>query len=249
MKKYLIEIKKHGFEAYFTGGYVRDRLLGKECTDIDISTNASIEDLKQIFKQKNYHKNEWCFSFLENDIHIEITPYRKEYEYKDFRHPSMIQKASCIWEDSLRRDFTINALYEDEYGHITDFHSGLEHIKQRKLVCITDADQKLREDPLRILRALRIASIHHLTLDSTLENAVINHKQLLDKVSYFRKKQELEKIFYEGDIEIIRKYELESYFALKKGYQKTETIEKFWKQVDIQKYPFTKEEKRRIHQT
>lgn len=246
MKEYLIKIQKKGFEAFFVGGYVRDIILKKETFDIDVATNASLNDLKEIFKDEKYNINDWCLTILKEPYHIQITPYRMEEDYEDYRHPKKIILAENIYEDSKRRDFTINALYLDEKGIIYDFYHGIEHLKQKKLVMIGDANKKIIEDPLRILRALRFSSIYRLELDKTLEKAIIKNKELLTKVSSFRKKQELEKIYQFGDIDIIRKYHLQKYFYLKENFEKKTNIYEFWKQVDITMYPFTKEERKKI---
>lgn len=249
MNNYLIQIKEKGFEAFFVGGYVRDKLLQKQTFDIDVATNASLEDLKVIFKEKKYSINDWCLTMTEGSYSIQITPYRMEEDYLDYRHPKVIKKVDTILEDSKRRDFTINALYQDENGKIYDFYHGIDHIKNKKLVMIGDPFKRIEEDPLRILRALRFSSIDNLSIDSDLENAILTHKDKLWKVSYFRKKQELEKIYLYGDIDIIRKYHLQEYFHLNQNYQKKNNIYEFWKQVDIKYYPFTKEEIKKIEET
>ena len=242
MRQYLFKIKENGFEAFFVGGYVRDRILGKETFDVDIATNASLSDLEKIFRKENYRVNLWCLTIEKNPYHIQITPYRKEGKYTDYRHPDNIEAVSSIIEDSQRRDFTINALYEDENGKIFDFHQGIFHLKEKKLVTVQEAEKSIKEDPLRILRALRFCSCYQLTMEKSLEKAIIHHKYLLENVSFYRKKQELEKIYYKGDLSIIKKYHLQSYFKLKEDYQKGEDIYEFWKQVDRSYYPFTKEE-------
>lgn len=249
MNIYLKKIKEKGFDAFFVGGYVRDNLLGRNTFDIDIATNASLSDLKSIFKDEKYKCDNWCLMIINNPYQIQITPYRIEEDYDDYRHPSKIEKASDIFEDSKRRDFTINALYQNEKGKIYDFYGGLDHLRQKKLVMIGNASNKIKEDPLRILRALRFVSIYDLTFDKALEDAIIENKELLNKVSSFRKKQELEKIYQTGNIDIIKKYHVQKYFYLDENFKQGKNIYEFWKQADISKYPFTKEELEKIKET
>ncbi len=249
MNEYLIKIKEKGFEAFFVGGYVRDYLLKRKTFDIDIATNASLNDLTIIFKDTKFKCNDWCLTIINEPYKIQITPYRIEEKYEDYRHPSKIEKTQNIFEDSKRRDFTINALYQDENGMIYDFYNGIKHLKEKKLVMIGDANKRLKEDPLRILRALRFSSVYDFAFERNLDDAIIKNKELLIKVSSFRKKQELEKIYEYGNIQIIRKYDLQKYFYLEEHYKKGKDIYEFWKQVDISKYPFTKEEIKKIKET
>lgn len=242
----LEKITQAGFEYYLVGGYVRDLLLNKISYDVDVTTNASIDILKDIFKEMEYKENGWCLTFSYSGYHFEITPYRKEAAYSDSRHPDQIFPCSTIQEDSQRRDFTINALYFDNKNKIYDFYGGIQDLKEKQLKTIKPAELSFQEDPLRMLRALRFQAVYHFNLSPEIQEAITKNKSLFDKISFYRKKQELEKIFYVHGISILYKWNLEKYFHLPKEYHEVEDITLFWAQLDYEYYPFSKKEKKRF---
>lgn len=172
MKKYLIEkilkpIEEVGFKAYFVGGCVRDELMGKKPHDYDLVTNATPEALHKIFsKFSNVSKNAEQFGvtivLIPNPVQVDdLEPSYMEVEIATFRkdvskgrHPEVSLEAT-LEEDASRRDFTINAMYEDKDGNIIDPFEGQKDIEQRTLRFVGDPKERLKEDPLRAFRFVR----------------------------------------------------------------------------------------------
>lgn len=165
--KVLIPIEKAGFKAYFVGGCVRDKLMGKEPHDYDIAVSAQPADLHKIFsKFSNVSKNAEQFgvtmilipSLVQGDdlepsyMEVEIATFRKDVSKG--RHPEVSLEAT-LEEDASRRDFTINAMYEDKDGNIIDPFGGQEDIEQKALRFVGDPKERLEEDPLRAFRFVR----------------------------------------------------------------------------------------------
>ncbi|MBP5574880.1 MAG: hypothetical protein J6X50_03970 [Bacilli bacterium] len=123
-----------------------------------------------------------------------MTTLRKESNYLDSRHPSKIEFVKDIKEDYLRRDFTINALYLDESLNVIDYCHGQEDLNNRILRMIGDPNQRLKEDPLRILRAIRFAITFDLTIEETLFKAMQDHFSLLKNLTDAKLKSEINKI-------------------------------------------------------
>lgn len=179
------QLEDHGYAAYLVGGCVRDFLLGLPLKDIDIATDAHSDDVATIFEE--YHPNSFARKYgvieLKKPLKCQITTFRTEGNYLDYRRPSTIQFVRDVKLDSKRRDFTINALYMDKEGKILDFFDGVKHLDQRRLVCIGDPMIKIKEDALRILRAIRFAIVYNLTIDPALDKAMLTYRKNLDFLS------------------------------------------------------------------
>ena len=132
---------------------------------------------------------------MKKGIRFEITTFRKEISYLDNRHPSEIQYIDDLYQDLLRRDFTINTICMDEEGEIIDFLGGRCDIDARIIRTVGVAKDRFYEDCLRILRAIRFATVLHFQLDSDVVDAIGECRGLLKKLSYQRKREELDKIF------------------------------------------------------
>jgi len=194
--KVVKEINNHSYEAYIVGGFVRDYLLGIDSNDIDICTNATPKQIKEIFKDKCLPNEDYGSVVIEiKGIKYEITTYRKDIGYIDNRRPTEVKYIDNLEEDLLRRDFTINTICMDKDGNIVDLLNGKSDLDKRLIRTVGDADTKLSEDSLRILRAIRFATILDFSLDKDLRDAIIKNKGLLANLSYNRKKSELDKIF------------------------------------------------------
>ncbi|NLD27007.1 MAG: CCA tRNA nucleotidyltransferase [Acholeplasmataceae bacterium] len=184
-----------GFEAVVVGGAVRDYLLGMTPHDYDISTNALPEQIKAVFQ--NYHtldigiKHGTVTVFI-NRRQIEITTYRSEEDYEDFRHPKKIIFEKVLAEDIKRRDFTINAICYNK--DIIDMVGGLDDLKQKLIRAIGNPQDRFTEDPLRILRALRFASGLDFEIESATQKALFEHAVLLKRVSAERINLEFSKL-------------------------------------------------------
>ena len=192
----LNKLEENSYESYIVGGYVRDFLLGINSYDIDITTNAKPKEVLEIFKCDSLKLYDYGnVSFEKDNYTFEITTFRKDIKYINNRKPEKIVYIYSLEEDLERRDFTINSICMDKEGNIIDLHNGRKDLKRKIIRTIGDPDKKLKEDALRILRAIRFATVFRFKLDLDLKNAIIKHKELLRTLSYERKKEELNKIF------------------------------------------------------
>lgn len=194
--KLLKELTSRSYKAYIVGGFVRDYILGIESSDIDITTNATPKNIKEIFKD-NCLPNEDYGSVVVvlKGVRFELTTFRSESNYIDNRRPSEVKYIDDLYPDLLRRDFVINTLCMDENGEILDYLGGQDDIRNRIIHTVGDPIEKFSEDSLRILRAIRFATILDFDLSDDVANAIKRTKSSVKSLSYFRKKNELDKIF------------------------------------------------------
>ena len=202
-KKVLNELNKNGYEAYIVGGFVRDYLLKRKSYDIDICTSATPKEIKEVFKDACLPTEDYgSVIIVIASTRFEITTYRKEISYSNHRKPEEIEYITDLKEDVLRRDFTINSLCMDKNEKIIDLLNGREDLKKKVINTIGDSYVRFEEDTLRILRAIRFATILNFSLSSDIVYAIKRTKHLLKNLSYERKKQELDKIFSSPNIKI-----------------------------------------------
>jgi len=192
IQKVLAKIEANGFEAYIVGGYVRDHVLGIESTDIDICTNALPRDVIKIFNLTINHSY-GSVSFVSGKYSFDITTYRSEQKY-DRRRPGEVEYVDNLITDIKRRDFTINALCMNKDGTIIDLLNGLPDIKKGIIRVIGDNDQKLTDDPLRMLRAIRFSVTLGFTIDEQIIKFINYHKELIKELSYTRRQEEINRI-------------------------------------------------------
>ena len=254
MKELAFEIlnilDEFGYVGYIVGGYVRDMLLGIESHDIDITTNATPMELKEIFQQEELINTGYgSVKLIYKNNPFEITTFRKEDNYLDNRHPSSITYVDDLTEDVLRRDFTINALCIDKDDNLIDLINGQEDLNNHILKTIVDSNQSFSSDALRILRAIRFASLFDLQISNDINEAIKCNKHLLKNVSANRRKVELDKIFGSGKakegIELIIQYDLSDVLELTnisrvKDYS---DIVGIWAMINTTSYNFTSSEK------
>ena len=193
-------LRDAGFEAYLVGGCVRDLLLAREPKDWDITTNATPEQIQNLFKESFYENDFGTVGVVTESTDprlkiVEITPYRIEGKYSNARHPDEIRFSEKLEDDLKRRDFTINAIaYEPESGELVDKHSGQEDIKRRVIATVGEPGERFNEDALRMLRAVRISAELDFAIETkTAEGIVANAKQL-EKISRERVRDELIRI-------------------------------------------------------
>jgi tRNA nucleotidyltransferase/poly(A) polymerase len=171
---------EHGHRLFLIGGTSRDLLLGIDPSDIDLVTDATPEEEKAFLPDLEMTFARFGSVHLKTEAgDIDITTLRRESGYKDSRHPSKIEFIRDLKEDSLRRDFTINALYIDCQGNVSDYHGGLEDLKNRLIRFIGDPATRIQEDPLRILRAERFAKRLGFQIEENTEKAMEEHRDLL----------------------------------------------------------------------
>ncbi|HBS02286.1 MAG TPA: hypothetical protein DEA63_00210 [Firmicutes bacterium] len=186
--------RQNGFPLYAVGGTCRDFLLGKEPNDFDFVTSATPDQEKAFLPQADYSFARFGSIKLKRDgQEIDITTFRKEGGYKDFRHPSFIRFVLSPKIDSERRDFTINALYLDPDGKVLDFHGGMADLKNKIIRFIGDPETRIQEDPLRILRAERFAARLGFSFSPETGEAIERLRPLLDKLNPEKVKEEMKK--------------------------------------------------------
>lgn len=177
------------------GGTSRDFLLGKEILDYDFTTDATPTEMKNFILNGSFVFEKYgCVKVKHEGFNIDITTLRKENNYSDSRHPNEIIFTTSIEEDSKRRDFTLNAIYIDENYQIFDFHNGLSDLNSKILRMIGDPDTRLKEDPLRILRAFRFATIYNFSIEKSLNDSIIRNKPLLNNLNKDKINEELNKL-------------------------------------------------------
>lgn len=169
---------------YIVGGSTRDLLLNREYTDHDFVTDATPEEMKHFLIEADYTFSRFGSVRLKiKGEEVDITTLREEGEYLDYRHPSYIRFIKDLYKDSLRRDFTINAIYLDEEYKIIDYHNGLIDLKNHMIRFIGDPIKRIEEDPLRILRAERFAEKLHFELEANTKKAIAMKRYLLDELN------------------------------------------------------------------
>ena len=179
------------------GGSVRDYLLTGDFTDFDFATPVLLNDSIRLLDIQDYDHFSAKFGTLKTRYHgksIEITTFRKESGYSDYRHPDALEFVTSLELDASRRDFTINAMYLDYLGNVIDPYHGQQDLQAKKLVCIGNSDQRLQEDPVRILRAIRFALRFQLTMEASLEKSLLTYGYLVREISEARGRMELQKM-------------------------------------------------------
>lgn len=244
----LRRLNDNGYECYVIGGYVRDYLLGYNTNDYDLCTNASILNLKLILKDYPIvaiNFNTLVIKF--DDINIDITPYRKEIVYNK-RRPVQYELVNTLSEDIVRRDFTINTICLDYNSNIIDLINGQQDLNKKIIKAVGNVDKKIKEDPLRILRALRFSAYLNFSIDKCLECAIKKYGNLLMSLSYERKKEEINKLIKVRRLDILKRYDLVKYLDIKLdkvSYYDSDIL--VWLQLDyLGKYCVTRKEKKLI---
>lgn len=175
---------EHGFSLYMIGGTSRDFLLEIPFDDFDFVTDATPEQEKAFLPDANYRYA--CFGSIKvhfQGTSIDVTTLREEAEYNDHRHPTKIAFIKDLQKDSLRRDFTINAIYIDAAGTIHDFHGGMADLAAKTLRFIGDPHRRILEDPLRILRGERFASHLGFSIEPQSKKAMDELRDELKKIN------------------------------------------------------------------
>ena len=194
--KYIIgELNAGGFEGYAVGGCVRDSILGKIPKDWDITTNASPEEIKGIFRRTvDTGIEHGTVTVLLGDEGFEVTTYRVDGRYEDNRHPSEVIFTKSLSEDLLRRDFTINAMaYNDSEG-VVDLFGGMDDLKNGIIRAVGNPMERFAEDALRIMRAVRFASVLGFEIEEETAAAMAHFAGNLRDISAERIREELFKL-------------------------------------------------------
>ena len=251
--KILKKLNNNTNEAYIVGGYVRDKILNITSNDIDICTNMLPKDVINVLNlDKKTKDNFGSINIKTKKYNIDITTYRKEKNYKNHT-PKSIEYVNDINIDLKRRDFTCNQLLLDINGNIIDNYNGINDINNKIIKCIGNTNKKLSEDPIRVLRAIRLSTIYDFNLDNEIIEFINNNKEIINKISYNRKKEELDKILscknkIKG-LNLIKELNLCEVLGIK--YDKIyycKDLLGMYAQIEYNNlYPFTKNEKKIIN--
>ena len=209
--RYIINtLENNGCEAYAVGGCVRDCLLGKEPKDWDICTPAQPEHTMKYFAGHHIIKTglkHGTITLRINHNSFEVTTYRIDGAYTDNRHPDKVEFANDLKEDLSRRDFTINAMAYNPKTGVVDFFGGAKDLDYGIIKCVGDAGKRFQEDALRIMRALRLASVLGFSINSDTSNAILDNKNLLKNIAVERVAAELNQLIVgNGARSILLKY-------------------------------------------
>ncbi|WP_338470070.1 CCA tRNA nucleotidyltransferase [Niallia sp. XMNu-256] len=191
----LTKIEKAGYEAYFVGGCVRDYLLGRVISDIDIATSATPSEIKQIFPRTvDVGIEHGTVVVLWNNETYELTTFRTDGEYIDFRRPSEVTFIRNLHDDLKRRDFTMNSIAMDKGGTFTDPFCGKQAIRSKVIETVGSPRERFHEDALRMMRAVRFVSQLQFSVEQNTYHALREHAPLLENVATERKTVEFEKL-------------------------------------------------------
>ena len=209
-------LHKHGYEGYLVGGCVRDLLMNRTPSDWDVTTNASPENIQEIFDHTFYENDfgtvgvvndsigEQIASLPQDDVSretleklktVEVTPYRRELGYSDSRHPDQVVFTTDLSEDLSRRDFTINAMaYNPLNKELIDLHQGVQDLQKKEIKTVGNPDERFTEDALRLIRAVRFATQLGFHVSRETQESIKMFHVKLAKISQERIREEFNKI-------------------------------------------------------
>lgn len=193
-------MRKAGHEAFLAGGAVRDALLKRPLTEIDIATSAKPSEVEKLFpKTIPTGKKHGTITVREDGVSYEVTTFRVEGPYERYRRPVKVKFVRSAAEDAKRRDFTINALFYDvEKGEVIDYIQGIAGLSHKRIILVGDPEARIREDALRMLRAIRFSALLRFELPKETRLAIKGNARLIKKISAERVKQELDRIMLSG---------------------------------------------------
>jgi len=210
VKKAIDMLYAGGFSAYAVGGCVRDSLMGRIPNDWDITTSALPEEIKAVFadfKTIDTGIKHGTVTVLMDSMPLEITAYRKEGIYSDHRHPDNVEFTRDIREDLKRRDFTVNAIAYNHLEGFVDIFGGMEDIENKIIRCVGEAENRFREDALRIVRGIRFASVLGFEIDPSTAKAMDKLRADLKFVAAERITEEFKKLICGKNVpRILREY-------------------------------------------
>lgn len=184
----------NGYRLFIIGGTSRDYLLNRKVDDYDFVSDATPGDMKRFLEDANYHFEKYGSVRAKVDgVHVDITTLREEGDYLDSRHPSKITYVKEIEKDYIRRDFTINAIYLDEKLNVIDPSNGMADLENGVIRFIGEPEKRIKEDPLRILRAERFAKKLNFVIEPKSLEAIEKNRHLLDKINPDKIREEIRK--------------------------------------------------------
>ena len=196
-----------GFLLYLVGGTVRDYLLGKELTDMDLVTDATPSEMKEFLSNADYTFEKYGSVRLKiEDIKFDITTLRKEEGYSDFRHPNKICFTKSLKEDVFRRDITINAMYMDKDLNVIDFVGGQKDISNKIIRMIGKPLKRINEDPLRIIRIYRFKLETGFEIERELNDVLEHNFSKAKLINKDKINQEIRKSTHQEELIELLKY-------------------------------------------
>ena len=247
-------LNDNGYLAYIVGGYPRDMILGVPSQDIDICTSAKPKEIIAIFDTDKVNDVSYgSIRIIYKNALFDVTTFRKDIKYENNRKPIKIKYVNDLRKDLLRRDFTVNTICIDAEGKIIDLLGAHEDLEKHLLKMVGNPRHKLKEDSLRILRAVRFASNLDFTIDDKTKYYIKKYAYLLTKLSSSRKREELDKILTSRNKEkgrdLLVVFGLDKYLGLNnlKDIILCDDILGIWSQIETTvDYPFSKLERETI---
>jgi len=189
-----------GYQAFLVGGCVRDLLLGRTPADYDVATNATPDQVLQLFPNGITVGAQFGVILVPQDgMKVEVATFRSDIGYADGRHPDSVEYSVSPQEDVQRRDFTINGLLmRHDTGEVLDFVNGQADLRAGVIRAIGEPDRRLAQDKLRMLRAVRFAARFGYEIDAETFRALRRHAKEIEQVSSERIREELTKMLTEG---------------------------------------------------
>jgi len=197
-------LQQAGFKAYVVGGAVRDLIAGMTPKDFDVATDATPEQVRALFRRARIIGRRFqIVHVLQGPETIEVSTFRAVHDENTLKDEHGRVLRDNVWgtmeEDAARRDFTINALYYDPAtGQVFDYHHGVRDLQRKTLRMIGDPRARYREDPVRMLRAVRLAAKLDLRMDPTVEAPILEMAPLIENVPAARLFDEMLKLLFSG---------------------------------------------------
>ena len=190
-------LAEKGYNAYAVGGCIRDSIMNKTPSDWDICTSSTPEETLKALGKNNIIKNglkHGTVTVRFDGVSYEITTFRVDGQYTDNRHPSNVKFVRNLKDDLARRDFTINAIAYNDSDGLCDYYGGLDDINNKIIRCVGDPDKRFFEDGLRIMRALRFASVLGFEIEKQTADSIHTCRNLLKNISAERIMSEFSKL-------------------------------------------------------
>ena len=199
-----------GYSAYVVGGCVRDTLMARDPADWDVATSAQPEQVKAVmgaYRVADTGLRHGTVTAIIDGMPIEITTFREEGEYLDLRHPSSVSFTADLQADLARRDFTVNAMAWSEKTGLVDPFDGAADLTRGILRAVGEPRKRFSEDALRILRALRFASVLSFSLEEATSAAVLQCRRMLSGIAAERIASEFLRLLCGKDaVRVLREY-------------------------------------------
>ena len=244
-----------GYESYIVGGAVRDLMLKIIPDDFDITTEALPKQIEDLFGKEIVEIGPFLVTNLTyNGKVLQLTTFRKDGKYSKNRTPVSYKAVKRVKKDLRRRDFTINTILMDRNRELIDIFHGAKDLDAKIIKTVQNPRKTFQTDALRILRAIRFATIYDFEFEEKTEKAIKDKACLVKKLSPFRKREELFKIFLKGDITkavyLLKKYKLDQCLEINnlKPFVKVDSEIGLFAQLDINldDWDFTKEQRKKI---